>query len=507
MKTAACAALVAILLIASIAGAEEERVTFAFDGATLKEATQFLKMLKGIDIDVAEELAKVVISLKVTDLEIGAALDLMGKLADPNGKVEKLSDRHYRIFVEKPKADWKAVLGKKIDSTKVNINFADTSIKDALHFLGSFAEVNIVIDPAIAEKKSEEELLVTLQADDIAVKNVFELITLTKGLAWDLRWGVVFVSLPERLQKLPNAKPEFDYDPANAKLLAAFEKPVTFSFDRASVTEVLNYLKTIMGVNTVIDDVLLAEAEKTLVTAAVSGVSLLDALQLILLPRDFPFRLLDGVIFVTRATDEKPAGPPGATENGLPDMQRSFNFENTPVEEVLGLLSELGSVAIQLDPQVTASRKPDELLVNLRADRLRLNDCLALVTITKGLASDVRWGGIFVSTPERLKALPKVVLSEAKADAPEWEKNLRASLAAPIAFSFGAASVDSALSFIATVKNLNIVTDPKAAPQAEEATLTMSVSSVTVADALAAILLPRGLTFELKNEVVLVKLR
>jgi type II secretory pathway component GspD/PulD (secretin) len=78
-----------------------------------------------------------------------------------------------------------------LSSTMVNINFDETSLRDAVGFLAQYANLNIIVLPSVDEEKSEEELLVSLRAENISVRGALELITLTKGLSFRIDNGVV----------------------------------------------------------------------------------------------------------------------------------------------------------------------------------------------------------------------------------------------------------------------------------------------------------------------------
>ena len=79
-------------------------------------------------------------------------------------------------------------------TTIVNINFEETPLQDAVNFLAQYAGVNILVLPAVGEEKSEDDLLVSLQADDITVKAALDLIAVTKGLAHRIEKGVVQIT-------------------------------------------------------------------------------------------------------------------------------------------------------------------------------------------------------------------------------------------------------------------------------------------------------------------------
>jgi general secretion pathway protein D len=65
-----------------------EKITFAFDGATLPQALDFIRTLKSVNIaydeEVKSDLEAATITLQVTDLELDSALDLLLRYAGPD---------------------------------------------------------------------------------------------------------------------------------------------------------------------------------------------------------------------------------------------------------------------------------------------------------------------------------------------------------------------------------------------------------------------------------------
>ncbi len=74
-----------------------------------------------------------------------------------------------------------------------SINFDDTPMETALGYLSDISSVNILVSPAVLANFGEDELLVSLTLEDTTVQRVLDLITETKGLKSEMRYGAVSI--------------------------------------------------------------------------------------------------------------------------------------------------------------------------------------------------------------------------------------------------------------------------------------------------------------------------
>jgi hypothetical protein len=253
-----------------------------------------------------------------------------------------------------------------------------------------------------------------------------------------------------------------------------------------------------------------ARAESAVLDLTVAELPVRDALALMLVPHGLPCHLHDGIVVIgTPGEAEKKKPVPerkGPVWDTLEKKRLNMSFADTPLGDALAFLAQYGGVLVQLDPEVGKKHAADELLVSARATDISVRQALDLVAVTKGLSYDVRWGGVVVASAERLGGFPKSVLPDLAAEAPAWEKKLRSALAEKTTFEFDGASLTEAVSFLKRLKGLNIVFEPAARKAAEESMVSLSVSDLPVVDALSHLLVPRGFTFQLKSEVVVVRL-
>jgi len=86
----------------------------------------------------------------------------------------------------------------RLASARTTVNFQDTSIDDAVEYLGRISGTNIVVLPDAREGRSDDELTIALKLDSAEpIDKILDLITTFRGLAWNVTDGVVQITTPE----------------------------------------------------------------------------------------------------------------------------------------------------------------------------------------------------------------------------------------------------------------------------------------------------------------------
>jgi len=86
----------------------------------------------------------------------------------------------------------------RLAAARTTVNFGDTSIDDAVEYLGRISGTNIVVLPDAREGRSDDELSIALKLDSAeSVDKILDLITTFRGLAWNVSDGVVQITTPE----------------------------------------------------------------------------------------------------------------------------------------------------------------------------------------------------------------------------------------------------------------------------------------------------------------------
>jgi len=192
-----------------------------------------------------------------------------------------------------------------------------------------------------------------------------------------------------------------------------------------------------------------------------------------------------------------------AARKGLVTTRLKLELDETPLPDALGTLAKATGFAFVIDPHVFAERDDSELEINLRIHGIRARDGLELATQCLGLAWDLRWGVVFVSTGERLEALPGYGMSPPPTgDRPEWETKMRTKLATERAsISFAATPLPKALKLFCTAKGLELTTEGTIPTDS----VGFTVSNLTLRQILDLMLVPRGCTYDVTKKGVIVK--
>ncbi len=93
----------------------------------------------------------------------------------------------------------KATLENKV----LSVDFKDAAFEDVIQFFRAATGVNIVVDPEIYRDHPKEGLTVTLKVDDLSAGHVLDLILRFKKLGRAFRYGVLFITLPEKAHGKP----------------------------------------------------------------------------------------------------------------------------------------------------------------------------------------------------------------------------------------------------------------------------------------------------------------
>jgi hypothetical protein len=405
-----------------------------------------------------------------------------------------------------------AIAAEKGLETKITVDFVDTALTDALSYFSAVTNVHAIVDPEVDAEKLE----ITMKLDDIPLRSALTHLLKAVGLSWDERWGGVFVAKRARLAVLPKdplpLPAESEESEENAKLrkrLAGLK--VTFDFQEAPLKDCLSYVSFLHSVNAVTDDSLHGRIRSTTFTGKVSDVAFGDALALILVPRGLTAEIHEGVVFIRKGGPKKTPSkrePKKDVPKVLEETRLMANFEGTDLREVLIWLGKRTGYPFHVDPEVYRTTPAKKLTVTLATKvEVPARGLLDLVTITKSLDWDIRWGGVFVATKERLASLPKVLLPKAAAaEAKDWEVALRKLLAEKkLSFDYEDVGLITTLSRIRDRGGVNILIEPKAAKAMAEMTVDLRINRQPLSEILTVILVPRGFTFELRHEVVVVR--
>jgi type II secretory pathway component GspD/PulD (secretin)/Flp pilus assembly protein TadD len=87
---------------------------------------------------------------------------------------------------------------RTLDTKTISLDFTDTPLKAVVRFLQDVSGINIIVSPGVYDEKSEEDLMVTLQVEDIPLRQALDLILSMRELAFTVTNGVLLVTTTEK---------------------------------------------------------------------------------------------------------------------------------------------------------------------------------------------------------------------------------------------------------------------------------------------------------------------
>jgi hypothetical protein len=192
----------------------------------------------------------------------------------------------------------------------------------------------------------------------------------------------------------------------------------------------------------------------------------------------------------------------------LAKTEVSYRFAGERLPEVLAWLAGKAGVPIRLDPRVLKERTKEAIEIHIAAYDANMNpepcttsaeSALGAVLAYPGLDCSWAWlgGGVYVSTRERIEALPRALLPAADDAEEEADAALRAKVGTTkVTVKLTGAKLDKAIREIARKGKVKVVLDSKIARAFSADRIDLEIDDLPLADALALVLLPRGLVLE-----------
>lgn len=196
----------------------------------------------------------------------------------------------------------------------------------------------------------------------------------------------------------------------------------------------------------------------------------------------------------------------------LEKTEVSFLWTGKPLPEILTWLSKKSGVCIRLDPRVLNERSKESLAIHIAEydDNLNSSPITASAARALGmalsypgldLAQVFRFGGIYVSTREHIRAIPPVTVLPADADS-ELRRKI---LSAVVTVKLSGATLAKAVEKIAKAAGVKVGFDRKFRRAFRAERIDLDVEKMPLLDALEFVLAPRGLVLETGEKGLIVR--
>ncbi len=91
---------------------------------------------------------------------------------------------------------------KALETIRITIDMEANGLEPVVDYFREITGLNIIVDPVIARQKTA-----TIKITDVPMRYALELLALRCGFEYDCRYGVLYLSTPERLWAVPGGPP------------------------------------------------------------------------------------------------------------------------------------------------------------------------------------------------------------------------------------------------------------------------------------------------------------
>ena len=273
------------------------KVTLNFPDTPMAEVVAFLQDITGLNFVLQRGLAEKPVSVRLQDVELGKALDLI--LANTGLARTFWCDV---VYVHDPKQAPRPAARDRdaaLAGQRLTLNFDETPFDDAVSFLRGITGRNFVV--AAAARDATRDGLVSLRVRDLALDHAISLITAAAGIDWRFEDDVVTIVAASSAGDRPTGAGAVDpkgSDDEAALLARLGTQRVTLNFDDTPIGEVIGFLGDITGIGFTLTD----RVDPAIgVSLRLKDISLKNAIDLIAGSGDLAWRVREGaVVFDTR---------------------------------------------------------------------------------------------------------------------------------------------------------------------------------------------------------------
>jgi len=165
------------------------------------------------------------------------------------------------------------------------------------------------------------------------------------------------------------------------------DQKVNLNFDGTGFSDAIDTLHELSGLNIVVSTAAgeVVTSDQPKVSLKVKELALRDALNLVLASPGFVYRVRNGVVFVMTKDEAKKQDAitlelEGAVKKKLESQKLTFNFNSTPLSEVLQFLSDFTGVTVEADKAIDT----EQVKIDLRLKGVIAKDAILIIANQAG---------------------------------------------------------------------------------------------------------------------------
>ncbi|GEM_PF-2795003 len=398
-----------------------------------------------------------------------------------------------------------------LETRKVSFDFENTLLETAANFWRASEGLNIVITPDAKQAAPGKKRTVSLAVNALPLGLALRLVLTPMGLTYRVEKGTLVIDARKAEETEPGGKRVEERTPSPAErrirtILA--EKKVRFDFHLARIQDVAAFVAASNDINVVVDPAVLRgfDEERRVANVQINGVTLEDALHVLLEALDLEYAVLHDALYIARPdalASYRSLSWPG-TRSGtsriaqaLQQRRVSLDFEGAPLATVARFLSGASGIPVLIHPGVFETGEASERTVTLNVQAIPLASALRLILMPLGLRRREGCGAVLVEARNGEKPVP--VFADALAargepgpaetDDPALEALLKALDGRTMSASFRGVGLREAIDFVRSNAGMNVVVDARVLsdPKVRKRTLDVEPKAGPVRDLLGAV--------------------
>jgi len=290
---------------------------------------------------------------------------------------------------------------QQLENTIVSFTFDEQPFTEAIDFLQTLGNVNIVIDRSQVKPK---DMTVTLKLTNVPLKTAVKLCVEQLALRYTIRDGIVFISTPKTIAEQAWKKRQvyLNTTPTEADRKVhdrLTDTIVAFTFNEQPVLDALDFLQTLGGVNIVPDAGVQVDGRPA--TLKLMNVPLLTALDLLAEQFGYAWGIHNGVVQFSRGKAwknrrvfyaDEPTEADRKTLATLRATTVSLSFRGKSPRDAIKILLEKSNIKTFAHSESTAKGRD----ISLKLKDVPLSDAWTYVTESAGLRWYIIGGKILI---------------------------------------------------------------------------------------------------------------
>lgn len=221
--------------------------------------------------------------------------DLIRDFPGQAALVDKAKERLAAMAGEPVPATAEERTKKKLTTTRIDLDFTDTSLTDILDFIGQFAGISCLLDPKAKDLNAKQ---ISFSIKDLPLNKVLDLLAETCHASW-INWnGTLIWSTADRITALkqwPSLAADAGAEEDDQKVERSLRSiKVSLNFTETPIETTFSFIREVSQLNFVLDQ----SCPDSKISLRIEDAVLIDVLTLVGFMNDLDIHIKNGAVLV-----------------------------------------------------------------------------------------------------------------------------------------------------------------------------------------------------------------